>query len=70
MMDAAFEQLPGLVFLAVLWWLFIWQYRKDPRRLGLAVLLLPLVLSAFRRRLACSPACFPDSGSCSPSSWC
>lgn len=44
MMDAAFEQLPGLVFLAVLWWLFIWQYRKDPRRLGLAVLLLPLVL--------------------------
>lgn len=43
-MEAFFAQLAGWAVLAVLWFLFIWQYRKDPRRLWLAALLLPLVL--------------------------
>ncbi|MGH3652846.1 YdcF family protein [Glutamicibacter sp.] len=42
-MEPVFAQLVGWVFLAALWWLFVRQYRKDPRRLGLAALLLPLV---------------------------
>lgn len=42
-MESVLAQLVGWVFLAALWWLFIRQYRKDPRRLVLAALLLPLV---------------------------
>lgn len=43
-MQGLLVQVIGWALLVVLWVLFIWQYRKDPRRLGLAALLLPLVL--------------------------
>lgn len=42
-MEELLVQVAGWVLLAVLWAVFIWQYRKDPRRLGLAALLFPLV---------------------------
>lgn len=43
-MNESSAQLAGGFVLVLLWALFIWQYRKDPRRLGLAALLFPLVL--------------------------
>lgn len=43
-MQELLVQLAGWALLAVLWAVFVWQYRKDPRRLGLAALLFPLAL--------------------------
>jgi len=43
-MQELLVQLAGWALLVGLWAVFIWQYRKDPRRLGLAALLFPLAL--------------------------
>jgi uncharacterized SAM-binding protein YcdF (DUF218 family) len=61
-MEAVLAQLVGWIFLAAFWWVFVRQYRKDPRRLILAVLLLPLVLFSISAIVDLLTAVLPGFG--------